>query len=145
MFRTCAVETLKLFISLFLLLANLYFQVLSNLVKTRLLLHISYTLETFHKSSVTTSKISEVIDDSFVAEIWSFMTFRGGFLIITSKLIKSEASFFSGCYFISLSILLPNLLFISWILLKITAVPKTHSQDNSLNFALFWCTILYSD
>ena len=106
-------ETLKLFISLFLLLANLYFQVLSNLVKTRLLLHISYTLETFHKSSVTTSKISEVIDDSFVAEIWSFMTFRGGFLIITSKLIKPEASFFSGCYFISLSILLLNLLFIS--------------------------------
>ena len=51
-FRTCAVETVKSCISLFLFLANLCFQVVSVLVKTRLL-HISYTFETFHKSLVT--------------------------------------------------------------------------------------------
>ena len=53
MLRTYAVGTVKLCISLYLLLPNLYFQVVSILVKTRLLLNISYTLETFHKSSVT--------------------------------------------------------------------------------------------
>ena len=39
-------------------------------------------------------------------------------------------------------------LFLSWILLKImslTAVPKTSFHGNFLTFALFWCTILYSD
>ena len=53
MFRTCAVETVKLRISLFLFLANLCFWVASVLVKTRLLLNTKYTFETFHKSSVT--------------------------------------------------------------------------------------------
>ena len=52
-FCTCAIETVKLCISLFLLLANLCSQVVTVLVKTTLLLHISHTLETFHKSSVT--------------------------------------------------------------------------------------------
>ena len=52
-FRTCAFETVKSCISLFLLLSNLCFQVVTVLVKTPLPLHISHTLETFHKSSVT--------------------------------------------------------------------------------------------
>ena len=50
--HTCAVESGKLCISLFLLLANLCFQVVSVLVKTRLLLHISYALRAIYKSSV---------------------------------------------------------------------------------------------
>ena len=53
MFRTCTVEIVKLYISLILLLANLCFYVVSVLVKTRVLLNISYTLETFLKSSIT--------------------------------------------------------------------------------------------
>ena len=82
-FCTCTIETLKLCISLFLLLANLCSQVVTVLVKITLLLHISHTLETFHKSSLTklltvcyvfrnTSKFLEVTD-LFVAEIWSFI------------------------------------------------------------------------
>ena len=43
-FSTGAVETVKLCISLFLLLANLYFQVVSFLVKTRLLLQLHFKL-----------------------------------------------------------------------------------------------------
>ena len=53
MFRTCALETVKSCISLFLLLANLCFQVVSVLTNTHLLLHVRDTLKTFHKSSVT--------------------------------------------------------------------------------------------
>ena len=53
MFRTCAAETMKSFISLFLFSTNLCFQVVTVLVKTRFLLHISDIFETFHKSSVT--------------------------------------------------------------------------------------------
>ena len=43
-FCTCAAETVESCISLFLLLANLSFQVVNVLEKTRLLLHIRYTL-----------------------------------------------------------------------------------------------------
>ena len=50
MFRTCAFETVK---SCILLLSNLCFQVVTVLVKTPFPLHISHTLETFRKSSVT--------------------------------------------------------------------------------------------
>ena len=74
--------------------------------------------------------------------------FHDGFSIKTSKLMKPQASFFQCCSFICPSILLLNFLFISWILLMIlslTAVPKTCFHRNFLNFALFWCTILYSD
>ena len=53
MFRTCAAETMKSFISLFLFLTNLCFQVVIVLLKTRFILHISYIFETFHKSLVT--------------------------------------------------------------------------------------------
>ena len=69
MFRTCVVGTVKSFINLFLLLANLCFQVVIALVETRFLLLISYTLESF-------------------AKIWSFKTFHGGLLYITSKLMN---------------------------------------------------------
>ena len=122
MFRTCAVKTVKSCISLFLLPANLCFQVVTVLVKTPLLLHISYTLETFHKSSITrflcvkflknTSKFLKVIDAS-VAEMWSFMAFHGGFLIIALKLMKRQTALFQDCSFKCPSVLLPNLLFIS--------------------------------
>ena len=27
----------------------------------------------------------------------------------------------------------------------LTAVPKTHCQGNFLNFALFWCAVIYSN
>ena len=53
MFCICAVEVLKSCISPFLFLANLCFQVISVFSKTRLLLHMSYTLETFDRSSIT--------------------------------------------------------------------------------------------
>ena len=79
MIITCVVKTVKSCTGFFLLLAKLCFEVVSVLVKSRLLLHISYTLETFHKSSVTkfltvhnflknNSMFLEVIDP-FVAEI----------------------------------------------------------------------------
>ena len=44
MFLTCTIETVKTYISIFLLLANLGFQVVTILVETLLLLHISHTL-----------------------------------------------------------------------------------------------------
>ena len=84
-------------------------------------LHISYSLETFRKSSVTrfpsvcfkflknTSTFLGVVD-LFVPEIWSFITFYGGFSIIASKLMKPHASFFQDCSLIRPSILMPNLL-----------------------------------
>ena len=53
MFCTCAIEIVKFCISLFLLLANLCFQMVSVLVKTRLVLRMSYTLKAYLKSSVT--------------------------------------------------------------------------------------------
>ena len=66
-FRNC-----KIAYQPFLLLVNLYFQVVSVLVKTRLLLNIRCPFETFHKSLLTiflcvkflnnTSKFVEVID-----------------------------------------------------------------------------------
>ena len=49
---------------------------------------------------------------------------------MNSKLMKPQASVFQDCFFIYLSILLPNFLFISSKLLKIlslTAVPKTRT------------------
>ena len=52
MFHTYAVGVLKSYISLLLLRANLCFQVVSVFVKTLLPLHLSYSLETFNKSSV---------------------------------------------------------------------------------------------
>ena len=120
-------------------------------------LHISYSLETSRKSSVTrfpsvcfkflknTSTFLGVVD-LFVPEIWSFITFYGGFSIIASKLMKPHASFFQDCSLIRPSILMPNFLFISRMLLKIlsiTAVPKTRYRGNVLNFTLFWCAIFY--
>ena len=70
--------------------------------------HISYSFETFRKSSATrfpsvcfkflknTSTFLGVAD-LFVPEIWSFITFYGGFSIIASKLMKPHASFFQDC------------------------------------------------
>ena len=55
----------------------------------------------------------------FVAEIWSLMALHGSFLIITWKLMKSQALFFQDCSFICQSISRWKCLFISWILLKI--------------------------
>ena len=84
-------------------------------------LHISYSLETFRKSSVTrfpsvcfkflknTSTFLGVVD-LFVPEIWSFITFYGGFSIIASKLMKPHTSFFQDCSLIRPSILMPDLL-----------------------------------
>ena len=81
----------------------------------------------------------------FLAEIWSFMFFHGGFLIITLKIMKRQASLFQDCSFICPSILLPNFFFISWILLKIvslTAVPKTRFFSDLcfilMHHTLFW-------
>ena len=65
MFCTSAVETVKSCISLFLLPANLHFQVVSFMKKTHLPLKLHFKL---YKN---TSKFLEVIDP-FVAEIWSF-------------------------------------------------------------------------
>ena len=90
-FCTCTFETVKTCMSLFLLLKNLFFQVVTVLVKSCFLIHISCTLETFHKSSVTRflivyyvsqeyflNKFLEVIDP-FVTEIWCFMVFTEDF------------------------------------------------------------------
>ena len=114
-FRTCAVKTMKSCSGLFLLLANMCFQVVTVLVKTPLPLHISCTPETFHKSSVTrflknTSKFLEVIDP-FVAELQFFMAFHGSSQIIALKLMKRQTSLFQDCSFICPSKLLPNFLF----------------------------------
>ena len=37
--------------------------------------------------------------------------------------------------------------FLSWQIgaSVLTAVPKTHCQGNFLNFALFWCAVIYSN
>ena len=67
-----------------LVLASLCFQVDIVLVKPSFLLHISYTLETFHKSSVTVIFLE--VADPFFAQIWSFMVFSREILIITLKL-----------------------------------------------------------
>ena len=92
----------------------------------------TYSLETFRKSSGLgfrlcvkflryISKFLEVIDPS-VAEIWSFITFYGGFLTITSKLMKPQASFFQDRFFMRPSILMSNFLFISWMFLEILSL-----------------------
>ena len=93
-----------------------------------------------------TSKFLEVVDP-FLAEIWSFVVFHRGFSILTLKIMKRQASLFQDCFFICLSILLPNFFFISWILLNIlslTAVTNRRFHENFLNVALFWCTVLCS-
>ena len=58
--------------------------------------------------------------------------------------MKPQAWLFQDCSFICPPILLPNLLFISWILLKILSLSLSLSREFS-ELALFWCTILYSD
>ena len=58
--------------------------------------------------------------------------------------MKPQAPFFQDCFFICPSTLLPNFMFVNWILLKIlsfTADPKPRFLENFLNFALFWCKI----
>ena len=86
MFCTGAVETVKSCIGLSLLLANLYLQVASFLVKRRLFLQLHTSnfpvtrFSTCVKFVKNTSKLLEVIDP-LVTEIWSFMVFNGGFLI----------------------------------------------------------------
>ena len=108
----------QLKISLFLLITNLCFQVVIVLVKNCFLLHISYTLESFHKPSITrfltASKFLKVID-SFVAETWSFRVFHGEFL----KFMKWQTSLSKDCSFICPSILLLSFFFIGLMLLKI--------------------------
>ena len=99
-FRRCDVKIVKSHIRFFLLLENMCFQVVSILVKTCIVLNVSYTLETFNKSSVSrfitvckfldnTLKVLEVIQN-FVIEIWPPMAFHGGFSVMTSNLIKPE-------------------------------------------------------
>ena len=62
--------------------------------------------------------------------------------VTTSKLMKLQTWFFQDSFSICPSIFLPDFLFISWILLKIsslTVVSKTRFHENFLNFYLFWC------
>ena len=82
MFRTCALETVKSCISLFLLLANLCFQVVSVLTNTHLLHHVRDTLKTFHKSSVTAI---------LVIMFWIFLIIQ-----IRSKSLQVKRQFISS-------------------------------------------------
>ena len=136
---------------LFLLLANLCFQVVSDLLKTRILLHIRWWLEIFRKSSVTSFLTVSYVFYEYLYVLPLFLLKYGPLwhfteafhLYITSKLMKPHVLFFQNCSFICPSILVLNILFISWILLKIlnlTAVPKRHFYRHFLYFPLLWCS-----
>ena len=106
MFCTGAVETVKSCIGLSLLLANLYLQVVSFLIKRRLFLQLhtsNFSVTGFLlcvKFVKNTSKFLEFIDP-FVTEIWSFMAFHGDFLIfdfVQLHLIFVIVTFLSLCH-----------------------------------------------
>ena len=117
-FLIFAVESVKSCVTLFMLLANLCFQVVSVLVKTRLPLHISRTRNfpqifsnKFSKCLLSFLRIPRSFQKlcPFAAKIWSFYGLSLRFSIVTSKLM----TFFQDLYFICPSILLPIFLFIS--------------------------------
>ena len=149
MFGTCAVEAVKLCISLFLLLANLYFP------GGHFLLQIS--LQIWNFPQVFSSLISNCVL-IFLWIPWSYRPFSRWdmiFYVLSWRIFdydfkNNEATSFivSGLFFHMSINVAAKFFFISWILLKkvsLTAVPNTRFHGNVLTFALFWCTILYSD